>query len=57
MSTQTASKPRGICCPTCKVRLRTRETRQRPDQSVRRVKWCPQCGHTVETMERVKASQ
>lgn len=52
MTAKTARKPKGITCPVCTARLRTTETRRRSDGTVRRVKCCPQCGKTLETVER-----
>lgn len=49
---QPAKRPKGITCPACAVRLRTRRVIPLANGSVRRIRRCKDCGFTTSTTER-----
>lgn len=48
-----AKRPKGITCPACAMKLKTKRVIPLADGSVRRVRWCRWCGHRCSTYERV----
>lgn len=44
-------RPRGICCPTCSIKLHTHRVIPLASGVVRRVRRCKGCGHECSTTE------